>query len=294
MAVYVYFKGGLGNQLFQYFAAKSLSKRLNKELIPDLSHFKRQKKHNGFELEKFFPDIKENKRHFCLSRILKMGCKKPARAVLNGFGQNYCLFEGKQGLNREYFLWEKPTVFMFGYWQSFRYFSNVEEEMAYLYSIENKSLSTKNLEFIDFLDKNETIGIQIRRGDYKYDHRIRSTAGLCGKEYFAKALNEVKSKNAKIVVFSDDPSWKEEDLGVPRDFVEVDWNRGGDAYLDMLLLARTNYKIISNSTFGWWGAWLGGYSGRDKGVWAPKNYIIDPSKRKIRNEDFYPPSWRLL
>ena len=47
----------------------------------------------------------------------------------------------------------------------------------------------------------------------------------------------------------------------------MDWNRGMDSYADMRLMTSCDELVIANSSFSWWGAWLGERAGRK--VFAP-------------------------
>ena len=36
----------------------------------------------------------------------------------------------------------------------------------------------------------------------------------------------------------------------------MDWNKGEESYRDMQLISLCKHAIITNSSFGWWGAYL--------------------------------------
>jgi hypothetical protein len=77
---------------------------------------------------------------------------------------------------------------------------------------------------------------------------------------------------AKVfVVFSDDIDWVKEKIPLPADTVFVDWNTGNNSFRDMQLMSLCSHHIIANSSFSWWGAWLGG--NENKIVIAPKMWL---------------------
>lgn len=96
------------------------------------------------------------------------------------------------------------------------------------------------------------VGVQVRRGDYVKHSRLSVTT----PEYFHGAMDWMKQQipNAFFVVVSDDPHYcrtifeKRFDVLVMPSQTAIDGLR---------TLASCEAHIISNSTFGWWGAWLG-------------------------------------
>jgi hypothetical protein len=55
---------------------------------------------------------------------------------------------------------------------------------------------------------------------------------------------------------------------------------------EMLLMAGCQHHVISNSSFGWWGAWLG--ANPEKVVVAPKKWItnLPPDKVQVCPKDW--------
>ena len=104
-------------------------------------------------------------------------------------------------------------------------------------------------------------------------------------EYLSKEV-----ENPHFFVFSDDIQVVQEKYSFPDctlTFVEA--HSGKDSYLDLYLMTRCKHFIIANSTFSWWGAWLG--TNQDKIVIGPKKWFADPS---IDTRDICPSSWILI
>lgn len=119
----------------------------------------------------------------------------------------------------------------------------------------------KNREFAAFLDANNAVFIHARRGD------MLSANGWCYKYgYFRRAVKYIKKhvENPVFVFFTNPGSveWCMENartfaLDYSKDKVYfVDWNSGDESYRDMQLMSHCKHGIITNSTFGWWGAYF--------------------------------------
>lgn len=151
-----------------------------------------------------------------------------------------------------------------GMWLDFKFNGNRIEE------IENEIRKTfvfpdfsteKNKEFAEFLDSCNSVFIHARRGD------MLSANGWCYKYgYFRRAVKHIK-KNVKDPVFvfftnTGSIEWCKENaktfgLDYSKDKIYfVDWNAGDESYRDMQLMSHCKHGIITNSTFGWWGAYL--------------------------------------
>ena len=103
------------------------------------------------------------------------------------------------------------------------------------------------------------------------------------------ALSAQDLANPHYFVFSDDVSWAKDLLPAGDQVTHVDQNRGAHSYEDLRLMSLGKHHIIANSTFGWWGAWLGKKEGQI--VYAPKRYYQNVDRP---NPDLYPPTWRQI
>ncbi len=119
----------------------------------------------------------------------------------------------------------------------------------------------KNAKFAKKLKKVNSVAIHARRGDFLGHNAYCYKFG-----YFRRALSFIRKKvSAPVFVFFCDPGsveWCKENpyifgLNFEKDKVEfVDWNLGTDSYRDMQLMTDCKHNIITNSSFGWWGAYL--------------------------------------
>ena len=134
----------------------------------------------------------------------------------------------------------------------------------------------KNQEVLNHIRSVNSVAIHARRGD------MLSINGYCYKNgYFKRAVKFIK-KNVKdpVFFFFCDPGsieWCKSNANIfsldfSKDQVHfVDWNKGKDSFRDMQLMAECKHNIITNSSFGWWGAWLN--SNPDKITCSPDYHI---------------------
>jgi hypothetical protein len=140
-----------------------------------------------------------------------------------------------------------------------------------------------------------SLSLHVRRGDYATSASINQFHGLLDASYYAEAIRHVQERasDPKLFVFSDDLDWCREALAplqVPLTFVDV--NRGGDSWQDLFLMAACRHAIIANSSFSWWGAWLGdGAASDNRIVIAPRRWF---SGAEVDISDRFPPGWTVL
>ena len=132
------------------------------------------------------------------------------------------------------------------------------------------------------------MSIHVRRGDYVSDAITQEIHGLSPLEYYAAAIQHIAhvAVQPHFFVFSDDPSWVRQNLHIDYPTTYVEHNTADRNYEDLRLMSLCRHHIIANSTFSWWGAWLG--SNRAKMVIAPKRWFNTPDKD---TRDLIPRSW---
>ena len=275
MSIEVTVTGGLGNQLFCYAVGLELSMKHECELIlsvGDLGH--RSCELRGMNLT---------------SRVRWAQSRSPIRTrILRTFGGlpgigPYC-FE-KHFYFDEDVLELRPPAKLFGYFQSWRYSPNVRP----LILEQLRSFSNPSEAFIlwqERLADTEFVAVQIRRGDYLAHSDYH---GVCSDRYFDEALGRVLDWQGPIVVFTDDqsdwaPAWAEE-----RGAVIVRPGDVSDPRESLALMGMGTHFVISNSSFGWWGAELG--QAASKIVVAPRPWF---GVSHLDTRDLLPLEWQTL
>ena len=174
-----------------------------------------------------------------------------------------------------------------GYWQSWKYFKDIEKRIKRDFSFDEKLLPLSNREILSKIRNTNSVSIHIRRGDYIgnsiYDN-------IATSDYYYKATDYIKKnvKNPFYFIFTNDPEWCKVNMMLPNSLI-VDINSGVDSYWDMFLMSQCKHNIIANSSFSWWGAWLNEHE--NKIVIAPRKWINEDS---ANIDDIIPPTWKRI
>lgn len=133
-----------------------------------------------------------------------------------------------------------------------------------------------NIQTAEKIKQTNSVAIHARRGDML---SINGECYLYG--YFKRAVKYVKRKvhNPEFYFFCDPQSvkWCKENyhifgLDPQKDHIHfIDWNGGDRSYIDMQLMSLCKHNIITNSSFGWWGAFLN--SNPDKITISPYTWL---------------------
>lgn len=282
----VAFRGGLGNQMFQYAFFKALERK--QKVYGDISAYRAVLKER-FELTKVFGNISlnilENDETEGLLEIIrnkdKIGCIK-----FLYYNEPMAIYETHEKCADMSLLEAHGGIFQ-GLFQSYKYAELVKKELLNDFSIVKK-LEIKMQNLVTFFKENNILGIHIRRGDYLSEKYYIWYNGICTEEYYKKAIRYMREHLITDFIpcfFSDDIEW-----------VKTHYKMDGALYIDekmfdeyedwydMLLMSKCSHNIIANSTFSWWGAWLN--RNEQKIVIAPEKWV-----NGCDYLDIYPKEW---
>lgn len=130
------------------------------------------------------------------------------------------------------------------------------------------------------VDDPRAVCLHIRRGDFAlYGNKYL----LDSKEaYYARALaamaDLVGGDAIPLAVFSDSHAWCREYFArAPQPRYDIQYVREDRDFKDLALMCQFRHHVLSNSTFGWWGAYLA--DSRD--VIAPYPWLSESNSRDI-------------
>lgn len=183
----------------------------------------------------------------------------------------------------------KGSVYIRGYFQSYKYLVNYENEIRALFNFPLDNMDTVNSQIINtILNLPNTVSIHIRRGDYVENTKTQQRHGNCSLSYYNDAINHMSSKygDLNLFFFSDDINWvKSEFKDVSHSKLFIDNNKNEDSWKDMHVMSMCKHNIIANSSFSWWSAWLN--SNPNKCVIAPKYWFSNVES----SNDLLPENW---
>jgi hypothetical protein len=228
----VLLRGGLGNQLFGYATGLELSERTGLPLCLVTSSLVS----NG----------SDTARTFELQELVTKGEDITKKGVNRRFRERSYAFD-------ESFLSLNGPVLLDGYFQSSRYFSTVSA-LATERIRNTRSFSVGR----ESMGQRTFIGVQFRRGDYT-GVRQESFHGLATDRYFHRGVGLLRALvgDLPVVVFSDQ---YEEAVRLASTIAGAEAHRphrGENSLQTLGALSEATALVISNSTFGWWAAYLG-------------------------------------
>jgi len=269
--------GGLGNQLFGFFAGAYLSQKIQ---VPLVYHFARKEpgetKHFS-SLESLDLGIDATYEHRLVYVFLLLA-RRVKRHLLKALGFKISTSERLSKLHTSLTVGRDPQLIecgpgfiIQGYFQTHEYFDTFSNKHQKGISLRRESEWYK--EMITRLRAEKPVVIHVRRGDYTLDRN--SEIGALSPQYFKTAIEEIRARkpqeDIRFWIFSDDIDLVRRELNF-LDGPLTTWVSPpieSDAAESMMLMSLARTIVISNSTFSWWSAAIS----RDAEVIAPSKWF---------------------
>jgi hypothetical protein len=277
--------GGLGNQLFQIFAllAYSIQYKVKAVFVYEeivtgrITYWDSFFKNFIIFTTKFAPNNITYEKIISLPKFQEPGFE-------------YRAFPNFQG----------QSVFVQGYFQSFKYFETYKDQIYSLLKLENLKTSVIKDYSGYFGDNMTTICMHFRLGDYKqkrYYHPVMKY------EYYESSLRHILSKlmidsdtKIRVLYFCE----AEDNIFVSNmrirplqnAFPNIEFMKVDDKIADwkqLLIMSNSHHFIMANSTFSWWGAYLSSFI--DKIVCYPSKWFGEYYEHNYKCDDLMPESW---
>lgn len=281
--VIVQLTGGLGNQLFQCAAGKSLALANRTSLKFDVDFFHRQDARH-LDLKYFIFDLD-------VASDTEVSRLQP-RGVLEKMFQRTLPAYKRKSYREPYFHFDRnffnagQDVYLKGNWQSEKYFSRFDDQIR-------KDLIVKE-EFVTDVKKmaekfrmQSSVAVHVRRGDYLHPKTLEYH-GILPKDYYNKAIEAMADKVSQPIFyfFSDDINWVQQNINLNYPHRFISGIETKSAIEDFYLMQSCQNNIIANSSFSWWAGWLNGNA--NKLVIAPKKWF---NKGPEDTYDLIPKGW---
>lgn len=284
-------KGGLGNQMFQYAFGRSASKLIGDELFLDISGYGKE---NAKETPRDYRLGHFNIKASIADQDQIAPYQKPLRKFLRRVEnklrpRKHYVFDPQE-------LKIRTGAYVEGFWNNERYFLSIREAIRSELCLNKPFSYAAMLMESSILTPSPSVSLHIRRGDYVNDTLTSEYFASCDLSYYGAALSHIKEKigGFNLFVFSDDIAWARQYLpDVLPPTIKTEYVSSPDIpdHEEIMLMSLCTHHIIANSTFSWWGAWLGEKTDEKSGetiVVAPKQWLNDPT---IDTSDVVPERW---
>ena len=279
--------GGLGNQMFQYAFGRELSERHNTELKLDVESYgpeANQMPPRTYDLGIF--NVRET---FASAEEIRQLATRVSHDISDRI-LNRLLGVKASHIREPHFHFSETAyrssdnVYLSGYWQTERYFRDVEPKLRSEFTFRDP-MSENAVPIYDEITASNSVCVHVRRTDFL----VNPLNGFYEVDYYRKAEELIRERvsNPAYFVFSDDMDWCEANLAFdgPTQFVSQDF--GPLKFRDDLrLMSACKHFVVANSSFSWWAAWLN--PDPAKTVIAPKAWFAD---RSLDTRDLIPEDW---
>lgn len=253
-------QGRLGNHLFQFAVAKHLAIKHQTEVVFLIPRNKSSQTMMRLLEEFNLEGVKFS------ARFHDEYQKKPSIYWSDFLSKQYK--ERSWAFDSEV-LQAKDEVFLDGFFQSEKYFKDIEpiirKELNFLNTLGGKAGDSYRQD----IASSNSVSVHIRRGDY-LESELHN---VCGIDYFKRSIEYIETRinSPKFFFFSDDIAWCKDNFNHEySEFIEIEGSFENPV-IDLQLMSLCKNNIISNSSFSWWAAWLN--KNKEKIVVSPNRWF---------------------
>lgn len=307
--------GGLGNQLFQYAMARRLAERRGVPLKLDVSTYVNGHEDRPREFQQFArrlalvafrvaaepataDEIAALRDPYQGSTTRARLVRRLVRPILPGFGWPRTHFVERAYRFDPGVLELDGHVYVEGYWQSPRYFTDVEAVIRRELVPRDAAVAQYARDYVARLrDGRATpvVAVHVRRGDLAHAHEVLGQPHkLHGAPVTTDYIHQAMARfdpACRFLVFSDsarDIEWCKQNIAADA----LHFSEGHDEVQDFAIMAACDHQITANSTYSWWAAWLN--PNPAKRVVAPSRWSAPQSRTQMVTDDLIPPEWEVI
>lgn len=270
-------QAGFGNQLFQYATAYALSRELNQPLEVDTSFFEWY-----------------NLTHPSSARVCGLYLLSLDRCTFNRkSSKHYWKYKPLFSIPFTYLPWyigglpiikediancrqDQQNLFgkignkgaaLFGFWQNTIYFDKYIADLKRQFRPSYELDAIVQSLYDEISACKNSVGVHIRRGDFV------DLGWDKGSDYYIKGMQLISQQkpDAKFFIVTDDKHWAREQFASNSEIRIIDINTPTYDIDEFFLLSSCHHQVISESTFGWWAAYLNTHE--DKLIVIPKTAV---------------------
>jgi hypothetical protein len=304
--------GGLGNQLFQYAMGRRLADHHGAELLIDGSAYDSGVEERPQEFAAFPRPLALFK--FCVETRLatpeEIGrlqddyyrlttrdrvVRKARKLLPNLLWNPHHKVEKSYRFQPEAL--EFPDdVYLQGYWQSPKYFAEVEGTIRRHFRLVDTATEESAACHVAELKarRGMVVSLHVRRGDLAHTHEILGRKDLTygsplGLDFIRAAMDRFPPETC-FFVFSDTPNdieWCRQNIRAPH----LEFSRCESDLWDFAAMSQCDHHIIANSSFSWWSAWLD--AKEKKRVIASRKWS-GHGQSVVPTDDLIPQEWEMI
>lgn len=274
--------GGLGNQLFQMFAAFAYGIQYNRRVV--------------FPYQEALQGVTPRSTYWnsFLYHMQIFTTRSKACGVTNeDIARFYAIVEKRFAYDPLHAPNKDESILLKGYFQSYKYFEPHYDTISSIMRIDLRRTELRH-DYEELLaTTNGVCSMHFRIDDYK---RLSHAHPVLPASYYHKALDyvdktcsisrvvyfyqECDTEDVNAIITELESTYKHIEF-IPVDHALCEWKQ-------MLLMSCCHHNIIANSTFSWWGAYMN--SNNTKNVVYPSRWF-GPALSKHDTGDLCPGSW---